>query len=779
MNKKRAVGIALVAAALVAGTTYVTYRRAGEAPGSRAQQSRNNPAPPSPYRETARERIQAARKAGRIDYGTSLLYRAYALFQDARLPVQYSKDAVVGEDRALFHEIEVNADQIPADVRAQLEPYLVRPTDPKSYFNQPPPQAFWNVIVPPVHAASAANQSCQGRWTHAYAAQGRIKVWACGSGERWMDRTVQLFDVEGLWPRMTAYMGEPVFDSGRAEGDRGGGDPAIDIYLVPFPTLLPGGRPEEDHFAVTLPADHLFKEGTSSGYIVMNTAVIQEDPEFKSTLIHEFFHVQQNALNERIGFHESIEFWFVEASAVWAQWHFAPEIAPEQVHHNFISFQDADHPLHQPTPQEHTYSSYIWFFFMQQQRGSPYMVADIWRGLRGLRRDQWDKALEIIDSHLPFEHNFRLFARRNLNDPYGGLFASPALYSQLDPKFPVGSKPGIWQPETDPAFLYSHEGQTPYPVKPMPGLRAGYFRFYVTDDGIQQLRFDFSQLRNVQLLDVDAIVRLQDNQQWRLISVHSGDTELRLCRMFPDQKVDQVELVLSNHSKSLSDKDKIDGNLLVEATDEPCACGSIEIQDDRRWVDNTTVALDSVNGYSSSLETSTGRFTIDVDEHGRVVSRGGSTMQILKNSLASTNVGVESRNEVTTDVTSVVGEEGVFEIGSVQPDGIYAIDACTGPVQVSASTAIVSSEPGLSRSRARITRDGGICTRVEGKTDPRRPHISGRQEEPARLRVSIPGVDTTQSSYSASPGPGMTATGSVSGSYRVSWNMRPCASRQQ
>src|SRR6185312_2259267 len=67
--------------------------------------------------------------AGKIDYGTSLLYRAYALFHDARLPSQYAGSANPRNDGFL---LEASNPNLPADVQTALAPFLARPTEPES-----------------------------------------------------------------------------------------------------------------------------------------------------------------------------------------------------------------------------------------------------------------------------------------------------------------------------------------------------------------------------------------------------------------------------------------------------------------------------------------------------------------------------------------------------------------------------------------------------------------------------------------------------------------------
>ncbi|HEX6607729.1 MAG TPA: S-layer homology domain-containing protein, partial [Chloroflexia bacterium] len=83
---------------------------------------------------SAQQLIAAAYQAGQIDYPTSLLYRAYALFGDTRLPASYQGVGSTG-DAMLFREIAAGRATLPASVLAQLQPFLVRPDDPASILN--------------------------------------------------------------------------------------------------------------------------------------------------------------------------------------------------------------------------------------------------------------------------------------------------------------------------------------------------------------------------------------------------------------------------------------------------------------------------------------------------------------------------------------------------------------------------------------------------------------------------------------------------------------------
>src|SRR5690606_36491313 len=144
--------IGVVVVALLAGCTSVTGDPvagddlgAGTAAGTAS--SASSPASDDPVagdggdisgtedgEPTSVELIAAALEAGEIDEPTSLLYRTWLYFGDAQLPEQYI-GAEQPYELGLLAEARGALDSMPTDIRAQVEPYLLRPEDPASAFN--------------------------------------------------------------------------------------------------------------------------------------------------------------------------------------------------------------------------------------------------------------------------------------------------------------------------------------------------------------------------------------------------------------------------------------------------------------------------------------------------------------------------------------------------------------------------------------------------------------------------------------------------------------------
>jgi len=162
--------------------------------------------------------IAAALKAGRIDYGTALLYRAYALFADDRLPADLWGSGSEGEDQSLF--IQAADPALPANVQAQLRPFLLRPDQADSVHD-----ATHALVAASTLPCDANNWAAQTSSTPGV----KIRVHTKCQGDYAADIGTTLGLIEGLWGPMTDHMGAPLLDAG---GSDGGGSDDIDLYLL-------------------------------------------------------------------------------------------------------------------------------------------------------------------------------------------------------------------------------------------------------------------------------------------------------------------------------------------------------------------------------------------------------------------------------------------------------------------------------------------------------------------------------------------------------------------
>ena len=86
-----------------------------------------------PQQPRAQQIIAEALAAGTIDLHTSLVYRAYAIFHDPRLPEAYRGSGSSREDPLLLDEIREALTMATPEIRTQLEPFTLRPAHEASW----------------------------------------------------------------------------------------------------------------------------------------------------------------------------------------------------------------------------------------------------------------------------------------------------------------------------------------------------------------------------------------------------------------------------------------------------------------------------------------------------------------------------------------------------------------------------------------------------------------------------------------------------------------------
>ena len=570
--------------------------------------------PPEP---TSLEKIAAATLDGTLDTATSLLYRAYALVGDPRLPDIYQGSGSDVEDISLILEIAEILPTVSPDMRALLEPFTLRPAATNSWYNQLVASLAGgtsSVSQPALRAFAAVTpllpDSCDSvpanTWISRRSAEHPVRVWApCAADDPdiagdMIDRVLKVFDKVWL-PMTTGPMGAPKPDRAPNEAidaADGVGDEAIDIYLVMADSVVKRLK-NYTNVARALgwatPWRPEAADRQRSGFISLPWTTVMH-PLFHSTLMHEFFHVLQFAHNTNMLYPYNPSgvrdakgkvWWYVEASANWAEAHFDRTLAPwdagrqaaRSVYGPYFSgvqgapgqpsvgFQLTRHSLvslNDPTGLR-PYEALIWHYFLEHV-GDADLPPGVWTVAANANDPAAaDRAMNFV---APFKDYFRDFAVRNLNKPFepGDALPQEKRYVGLDPLFPDGKEPAF----TD-AFELRAGDIRALPVR-VAALAAYYASFKVQDSRIQKVIFDLDALTSDvrAAVDLDAMVKIE-GKGWKRRDLN-GETKVVFCFDNADEKLEALTLVVSNHTlqQAYPSSASADTTIKVTASAAPC-----------------------------------------------------------------------------------------------------------------------------------------------------------------------------------------------------------------
>jgi hypothetical protein len=578
-----------LSAELAAGTTLKLEFVASAAGVSHTASSNLAVTPPQPQAQAA---VAAALDSGAIAPATALLYRAYALLGDRRLPEAYRGAGSAEEDNGLFDEIRLLFASLPVAAQDALRPFIVRPADPRSVWNAATVAGSGMARAlrdkrAALSPATCATDAVAGSWISQRSASHPVRVWAQCHGEAGFDaeslsviqKTLAVLDK--AYVPMTRVMGTPLLDLE-------GGDNAIDLYIVDDGSYVyrqegnfrPKGYGTTYWDYAETPAGN-----GSSGFVILPRSLLYTS-RFHTTVIHEFFHVLQKAHNAEFsgravaGKPNARELhWFVEASAAWASAHFDRTLAPwpdgrgayEDAHRRFAQYFLPSFDALNASGSPHDYSAYIWPYFVEQESGGTSFMTNIWVGLEAA--SSFEAADEVIDRVYPFATNFKRFALRNLNMrflPPGDPLPKEKRHVQLDEAqfSDDGMPPPIVAATLSANSEFSHELALKH-------LSARYVRLSVSQDGgaTRKVTVDLSALKPADGLVVQALVRTVDG--WLAQPIDITPDKLVFCfDKGPTTDVlrgsfDQILLIVSNHA--LTPAGDLAGALKVQPKSEPCA----------------------------------------------------------------------------------------------------------------------------------------------------------------------------------------------------------------
>jgi hypothetical protein len=484
--------------------------------------------------------IEKDARAGLLDLDTLWAYKLQSLFDPKTLPAKYKSPTPIPCGRKILSELRKVRTRLKPETLAACEPYLVRPTNPKSAFskriqmsrahslaNRPGGPGLLFAAEPQRPTGQAPNLDwCPPK------KNGNISVHvpnmegglfghkdAC----QYANVILRALESYSMWERFQSLLGQtPPSDADDADN---GGDGTLDIYVVP---------PSPDFDFDSQEDSGTYYRGwcmpTGGGSISPSYIIIdctQESDEVDATLAHELFHSFQFA------FDVDEEDWWVEGSAVWAEnfinpgWNFEHEYDQD-------AFDADEHRLKPLRSEEglHEYAAYLFPFLLAGQGGENF-VSGVWQSCPG------QGALKAVTSVLGgddgFKESFKKFAYANFNQ----------LVAEKEDKYPE---------EIDVKSLHDNYFELSIPKKlpfektiNLPALSAVYyfFRNEVQDrDGLPHVTFDLRKFKDNPKLSVQAYVEYRgkdpQKEDW------TGQEKKEFCLNNEEEDFVNVFLILGN-----------------------------------------------------------------------------------------------------------------------------------------------------------------------------------------------------------------------------------------
>ena len=497
---------------------------------------------------------------------TALEYRAKAMFGLPGLPDEFA-GGVPREDSAALAEIAAMIDTLsPAD-QARLRPYLLRPTQAGSAFSAMAREVAvrGGGALAPAGAPMAPGAACQ-KWVDSGDLDQRFKVWACADADAQaaeIDVATVVTLVQGIWDKMSNDMGGPPKPDaiGANVPAEYGGDARIDFYALHMGQIVYRDGPNQiptGAAAATSPAPpYTNADGTprndSSAFMLLNIDTLEKDEtSFTLDLIHEFFHALQLAHNYRATYQGITEHWFVESSATWAETYYRRDVSFDP-HEWFFAFQENGLGL-QSSDHDHQYASYVWPFFMEQEK-SAQAIFDAWKQTDPIPPRDFEAVTAAVGAQVSFDTRFRDFAVRNLNLNDVLRPANVKRYDELDGNFYDDVPPlAIAGAPVSPGSPYVS------PEQSIPDLGARYFEPEFSQNA-RKVTISIGQLQPAGQVDGDFLAHYTDGS-WKRIPVQGG--VLQFCRDDDGWDIDRGYLVVSNHGVQGS----VTGSVEIDAKEQ-------------------------------------------------------------------------------------------------------------------------------------------------------------------------------------------------------------------
>jgi hypothetical protein len=389
-------------------------------------------------------------------------------------------------------------------------------------------------------ASIASAQTCQPQLGRQGAAP--FTVWYCSgdaTGSSASTTVAQLLD--RVWPQMTQPepngLGPPI-----APATNGG---RISVYVTaPSERVVLGPCPHEcpsvgTNYGIAQPTAPFIKSAPgverSSAALVLNERIGIND----ATVIHEFFHVLQDAHNIN-----EVSSWLGEASATWAENEYgAGDTSRVGFFRGFQNSPGSALNRKSVSPAvNHEYGAYVWMVWLAQSAGSASAVFGMFSALEPLASDQPAAIDTLLRSYLatlglPWAPSFKFFAVEDLDRNLSPA-VTPLLFNRGplgDPAVPLGVTPRFVRA---PFTLNLGTRRTAVNLLHLSGL---YEYVGAISPAVRAVTITSAGMRPWG----DVIVLARTRSGWRRTDLSNGS--IKFCRRMVRQSVDQLYVIADNH----------------------------------------------------------------------------------------------------------------------------------------------------------------------------------------------------------------------------------------
>jgi hypothetical protein len=301
--------------------------------------------------------IEEALEEGDLTEEEALLFTAFAVFGDSRLPDEF-EGAASTEDTLVLQRLSAAFDTLSTETQEAVAPFMLPPSAPESWLELSSVQG------------TGPSASSAVTWQTFSAAEGNAKVWAQDRYDGDADKAEALAAAvtDTIYPLLTGLMQrEP-------EGDEAfpnnGGDAAIDIYLVHMEA--PGEMKSYGNAC-----------GAAPGYILLDSRFplgSATTPGILQNAAHEFFHILEWTYQLARCWYPEYR-WAIEGFAKFAEDFAYPNAQSE--HFSAPSLLLEPHISLDHAQGGHAYGTYLLPYYLWREAGDASIVRQIWEAFEG------------------------------------------------------------------------------------------------------------------------------------------------------------------------------------------------------------------------------------------------------------------------------------------------------------------------------------------------------------------------------------------------------------